>query len=713
MRNIFKYLIVLSLSIGVTSLNPVINVASQSNEDTRVLAQTTILSFFDQCCSGQWYSGSPQTEVESLPCPGSDSDDRGFVRQLGVNFTLENNQPANRSLETHPKWVANGYIYGVFNLNSFGITLQSGDRFLVEVGFLKGASEGRARFSVWYDDTSPGQSGGEVKMAEIVDSHDGKLRDISVDLSNFAGGSGAIILRVDALESSAQDWAVWVNPIIERTEAPTQTPAPTFTTLPSQTTIPTSSVTPSPTPIDIPTSTQLPLEPFMELASGFSYIEEGPVMDEALDDGDGDGVINLFDRCPNTPAVMSSRVFENGCLCQDSDGGLKYYQRGTVSYRLTEGEGSRTDSCSGDSLTEYACNPSYEVGGAEPYVTSDIDCTILGSDYQCRNDQCIPIFRTVPHFCWSAEGTCADNIQNQGEDGVDCGGICPPCNTNCTTGTRYAPPDTPCTSYYPTDMHRIDLPWTDNELEYTCQFHEVCHPDLDFVIEEALQCCSIRSTRSGMTNEECQRAEDEEINRMPDPNLCREVRRLTGQSAGCKRCVGLYIIRGLGDYARWMKGYTWLYPANNVYGDIGQLPAEQLINDFQTGICRDYAEAVSTLLRKAGYGPHDVGGRCDGTHCYNAVKLPGERGWHVVDTTGNNIGIVLGGLPSSHPYCQYFDETNWCWGGLRSTGDPCTGSELFERSHASNCEPGFACNRDLPSIPGWAPTFNEIIACGR
>lgn len=436
---------------------------------------------------------------------------------------------------------------------------------------------------------------------------------------------------------------------------------------------------------------------------------------EGIADGDGDGVLNLFDQCRYTPEELKDRVFEDGCLCHDSDGGFNYLREGTVTYRLIDGEDTNTDHCADGTLVEYACDPNYEYRESDPVRSREVECTALGSNYQCRRNRCIPVVEAIPYLCWSSEGTCADGIQNQGEEGVDCGGICPPCNTHCTSGTRYAPPDTPCTTHYPDDPYRIDLPWTDNELEYTCQFHEVCHPELDHIIEEALRCCSIPTTRTGVTDEESERLYFEATSSLPDPVLCRVARGMAeGRGGGCQNCVGFYILKGLGVFSRWMVGYTWLYPDHNVYENVSQLPAEQLVNDYQTGICRDYAEVVPTLLRKAGFAQEDVGGRCDGNHCYNAVRLPGDRAWHVVDTTGNQLGIVLGGLPGygAYPYCSRFNEANWCWGDSRSNGDPCTGTELYERDHASNCEPGFTCNRDLHSIPGWAPPYSEIIDCG-
>ncbi|MFO8036540.1 MAG: C25 family cysteine peptidase [Anaerolineales bacterium] len=220
-------------------------------------ANTNVFSFYDHCCQATWYSGGPQQQEEELPCPGDKADNRGFVIPLGPNYTLENDQPAQKSFETHPRWMTDGYIYGAFRLADFGIDIQKGDRFVAKVGFLKGAAAGEVRFSLLYD-VYPGKSEIKTKLAEVVDRHDGKLRTINVDLSKYAGYDGILYLYADAHGSSGQDWAVWVDPHIERQPTATPEPTPTQpppTKTPTQTPIPspTETVTPPPPPTTEPT----------------------------------------------------------------------------------------------------------------------------------------------------------------------------------------------------------------------------------------------------------------------------------------------------------------------------------------------------------------------------------------------------------------------------------------------------------------------------
>lgn len=481
-------------------------------------------------------------------------------------------------------------------------------------------------------------------------------------------------------------------------------------------------------------------------------IISGPIFPEAFADTDGDGIINALDECPNTPEGKD--VFTNGCRCQDTDGGRNIWVRGILT--LAGSDTVLIDHCTtgGSDIVERICSSEYESSDIGYYVlTQFITC-----ENGCQDDHCNPpTFSSMPleyeimiplGACSTFGSTCSDRIKNQDEEGVDCGGICPPCNTLCETSTKYAPSDTPCRGHFigggtyvsesgrstagvinasdetQCDQHRIELEWTEGGGECNCQFYEVCDEGLDFVIEEALGCCGSLST--------------EDIDATPDPNLCREA--LLAGNGNCKRCAGIYIIRGLGTYARWMEGYHRDRSMNYyVCGTWAQAsPSERLINYHKTGICRDYSGALTTLLRKAGYSQREVGNFCDGLHCYNVVKLPGDTYWHVADTTGNWQDIRLGGLPGNYPYCFTLDQNNWCFDNSKTynvdayraadeSGEPfaystCVSSPGFEGDHEGRyfdfnmdfgpqCGLGVACYRDNFELPDFAPSVSQIVGC--
>jgi Stigma-specific protein, Stig1 len=268
----------------------------------------------------------------------------------------------------------------------------------------------------------------------------------------------------------------------------------------------------------------------------------------------------------------------------------------------------------------------------------------------------------------NAIATCADGVQDQDETGVDCGGSrCSPCNTLCTTGTKYAPLDTPCTSVYNYHSTIPSVPGSDYMPDmyyvyahydacpfcnYPCQSYELCHPALDPMITEAEKCCSLTSIHDIETQ-------------MPEPDICKYA--VTMSQTSCRKCTGIYLIKELADGTRWMDGYqdeTETDKAKQITNAGGSPPygtANYLLNYYHTGICHDYALAVTTLLRKAGYPQWDVGSYCDGAHCYNVVRFPGDAKWHVVDTDMPNQGgetWEYGKLQNGYPYCHTMDENS-------------------------------------------------------
>lgn len=233
--------------------------------------------------------------------------------------------------------------------------------------------------------------------------------------------------------------------------------------------------------------------------------------------------------------------------------------------------------------------------------------------------------------------------------------------------------------YYPVDTSCRDI-WPNGTKP--CQQIEVCHPGLDYIVLDAVRCCN-----GTASNPACAWARDH-------------------AEGDNKKCRGLYIIRAFGPDGVYMQGYalfkaccsgypectrtTWPSLAGTVSfregfnqnvsnlscrpeewgvsawrsdtnmsensAVLGLFPAHATVNILQTGVCVDYAAALATALRKAGYSSSEAMvaaslgydlpllGDHPG-HAYNLVKLPGEERYHIVDTTGNGEGINPEGLP--------------------------------------------------------------------
>ncbi|MET0238226.1 MAG: PASTA domain-containing protein [Kibdelosporangium sp.] len=150
-----------------------------------------------------WRSGAG-----ALSYNGNDGDERGFALTRS-GLALEDGS-GGTYLETHPQWVANGYIEGTFTLPA---PIIAGDRFRAKIGFIAVAnppSAGDATFIV-----SVIKNGVATTVSTTRDTgRDGNMPVLSIDLTPHAGATG-IRLRVNAGADAAQDWASWIAPRIE------------------------------------------------------------------------------------------------------------------------------------------------------------------------------------------------------------------------------------------------------------------------------------------------------------------------------------------------------------------------------------------------------------------------------------------------------------------------------------------------------------------
>lgn len=189
----------------------------ESNENNNITEETIAVAnpqtFYDLVAKANtvsWRAGDPS---QGLSWPGDPGDSEGFARwatgKLETGGTL-----SGQCLETHPRWVNNGWISGAYvdMYNNAHWEIERGDTFRATVGFLEGAAAGNVTYKVILRTTGSGN----VTIAQVNDGYGDGLKTISVDLSQYVGEGADIILRVDAGPSSQQDWACWVNAVIYR-----------------------------------------------------------------------------------------------------------------------------------------------------------------------------------------------------------------------------------------------------------------------------------------------------------------------------------------------------------------------------------------------------------------------------------------------------------------------------------------------------------------
>ena len=167
----------------------------------RALRAPEDFSLFDAAPSARWSSGAGD-----LPFGGSQGDNRGFV--VYVRRTVFENNRTYTALETHPQWVDNGFIRGVYRVPR----IQKGQHLLAQIGFIKRLGMPRPNYFIVTIRVN------NVTVFREPELYDGRLRSIDIDLSNFSGKSVTIELDVNAKGSSGQDWLGWINPRIASIE---------------------------------------------------------------------------------------------------------------------------------------------------------------------------------------------------------------------------------------------------------------------------------------------------------------------------------------------------------------------------------------------------------------------------------------------------------------------------------------------------------------
>lgn len=187
--------------------------------------RTPVTDFVQTADRATWYSGviftgfyTTQPGIPTpvtLPFGGSQGDERGFVVWQKSPVMEDGSRPA-LALETHPRWVANGYIRGVYPQK---IALLRGDRLRLKAGFLQGAGAGDVTFRIILSYLAAGcddVSGCRETLVDIRHAYSGRLVEQVVDLTPWAGRTVWFELWALAGESSGQDWATWVIAQVER-----------------------------------------------------------------------------------------------------------------------------------------------------------------------------------------------------------------------------------------------------------------------------------------------------------------------------------------------------------------------------------------------------------------------------------------------------------------------------------------------------------------
>ena len=305
--------------------------------------------------------------------------------------------------------------------------------------------------------------------------------------------------------------------------------------------------------------------------------------------------------------------------------------------------------------------------------------------------------------------SCSDNVQNMDEEEVDCGGSCAPCANFCNTGAIYAPDDVGHAEVWPADEDDpfdwgSKVNFGNGICDYVGNIFEVCSPELDYIIQEASDCCigslGVTYTSSNKIENGCEWAKREARDHYKgDLQVCRSlylIRYMTGYGFQKKymrydfpgadytacteddNCANPDLlnpdVEGLScqgkpctedpdssdcfDLSGWesntdmSRNHCWLGPR----------PAHAAINIVTGGVCIDKSISLVTLLRKLGVSANDVFVINhiyeDGSgHSWAYLLFPGDSRYHDIETSKKDmIGYVyhsslatIGGLDEDTP----------------------------------------------------------------
>lgn len=170
----------------------------------------TAYDFVANMCAASWFSGAG-----SLPCPGTENDNNGFVLKVS-NPKLETGAIDPRpALLTFPQALNNGYIQGFYP----PFRVQRGDRFRSTINCEGGASLCYVAFRLDYQTGSDPIQTFWGPFLEKVDTPTPRFFNVDLDLNSLAGRDVKFILTVLAAGSAQQDRALWVGPYIYRSGA--------------------------------------------------------------------------------------------------------------------------------------------------------------------------------------------------------------------------------------------------------------------------------------------------------------------------------------------------------------------------------------------------------------------------------------------------------------------------------------------------------------
>ena len=136
---------------------------------------------------------------------GSDTDRRGSVRWIEELGLSNGSSISQKVLWTHPSWVDDGWIMGIYDLGDY--VVKEDDHISGAVALKKDANWGNVIFEVFLIPEGEDPS----MVSEVPVAYSDGTKTFDVYLNRYAGKKAKIALEAYANGGSGQDWAVWLD----------------------------------------------------------------------------------------------------------------------------------------------------------------------------------------------------------------------------------------------------------------------------------------------------------------------------------------------------------------------------------------------------------------------------------------------------------------------------------------------------------------------
>jgi hypothetical protein len=162
-----------------------------------------LYSFTANYCSASW-----RGSAGPLACPSSMDDPQGSILRVDKLNLEDGTCPSKSALILRPEQADFGWVEGAFP----AVDIQSGDRFYAVIGCLKDMPA----CNIGLEFTARLPSGESQNLGVWVESYDGQIREIDLDLSPLAGQAVSFVFTVYGEKASNQNVAFWLQPAIWR-----------------------------------------------------------------------------------------------------------------------------------------------------------------------------------------------------------------------------------------------------------------------------------------------------------------------------------------------------------------------------------------------------------------------------------------------------------------------------------------------------------------